>query len=118
LVHDPPVRGFRGVGPGGGGQPAPPAPGQRGNRGNDPAPPAPSAQRGGVANARNFQQPQRGGGRGQAPPPDEEERDIAPTPMGGLTPLLYAARQGNVDAVRALLDAGANVNEVSSGDKT
>jgi ankyrin repeat protein len=115
LVHDPPVRGFRGAGPGGGGQPAPPAPGQRGNRGDDPASPA---QRGGVANVRNFQQPQRGAGRGQAPPPDEEERDIAPTPMGGLTPLLYAARQGHADAVRALLDAGANVNEVSSGDKT
>ena len=33
-------------------------------------------------------------------------------PPGGLTPLLLAARQGRVDAARALLDAGADVNLV------
>ncbi len=36
---------------------------------------------------------------------------------GGLTPLMYAARQGNEDAARALLDSGANVDAVS-GDKS
>jgi ankyrin repeat protein len=31
-------------------------------------------------------------------------------PIGGLTPLLFAARQGELEAVRALLEAGANPN--------
>lgn len=31
-------------------------------------------------------------------------------PRGGLTPLLFAARQGSLDATRALVDAGADVN--------
>jgi uncharacterized protein len=38
--------------------------------------------------------------------------------QGGLTPLLFAVRQGHVDAVKALVDVGANVNQVSAGDKT
>ena len=31
-------------------------------------------------------------------------------PFGGLTPLLFAAREGCLECVRALVDAGANVN--------
>jgi ankyrin repeat protein len=31
-------------------------------------------------------------------------------PRGGLTPLLFAARQGSLDATRALVDAGADLN--------
>ena len=38
--------------------------------------------------------------------------------QGGLTPLLLAAREGHIDSVRALLDAGADVNQVSAGDRT
>jgi ankyrin repeat protein len=38
--------------------------------------------------------------------------------IGGLTPLLLAARDGYADAAEALLDAGANVNGVSLGDRT
>ena len=38
--------------------------------------------------------------------------------QGGLTPLLLAAREGHVDAVNALLKAGAGINQVSAGDKT
>ncbi len=34
-------------------------------------------------------------------------------PLGGFTPLLFAARQGSVDSARLLLDAGANVNETA-----
>lgn len=33
---------------------------------------------------------------------------------GGSTPLLFAARQGHVDSARALLDAGANVNDTAA----
>jgi ankyrin repeat protein len=38
--------------------------------------------------------------------------------QGGMTPLLFAARQGSMDAVQALLEAGADVNQVSGGDKS
>jgi ankyrin repeat protein len=37
---------------------------------------------------------------------------------GGLTPLLYAVREGNEEAAMALVAAGADVNMVSSGDST
>lgn len=35
---------------------------------------------------------------------------------GGLTALLFAAREGHADAAMALLDAGADINQVSAGD--
>ena len=35
-----------------------------------------------------------------------------------MTPLLFAARQGHMEAAKALLEGGAKVNEVSPGDKT
>jgi ankyrin repeat protein len=38
--------------------------------------------------------------------------------QGGLTPLLFALRQGHAAAVAALLAAGADVNHVSAGDRT
>ena len=37
---------------------------------------------------------------------------------GGLTPLLFAAREGNLDTVKALLKAGASVNQTSSDSWT
>jgi uncharacterized protein len=37
---------------------------------------------------------------------------------GGLTPLLFAVRDGQVAAMEALLAAGAQINHVSAGDKT
>jgi ankyrin repeat protein len=37
---------------------------------------------------------------------------------GGLTPLLHAVREGHTATVSALLDAGADVNQVSAGDHT
>src|SRR5687767_5711949 len=37
--------------------------------------------------------------------------------MGGLTALHHAVRQGHLDAVLALLDGGADINQVSSGEK-
>ncbi len=38
--------------------------------------------------------------------------------QGGLTALLYAAREGHAEAVSALLDGGADVDQVSLGDHT
>src|SRR6185436_14168800 len=69
-------------------------------------------------------QPQQGQGRGNGGNGNggngnmDEERPLKIDTMGGLTPLLLAARQGHIDAARALIDAGANINEVSPGDKT
>ena len=37
----------------------------------------------------------------------------AELPLGGFTPLLFAARRGNVESARLLLDAGADVNETA-----
>ncbi len=37
---------------------------------------------------------------------------------GGLTALHFAAREGYTDAVLALLEAGADINQVSDGDQT
>jgi uncharacterized protein len=36
--------------------------------------------------------------------------------QGGMTPLLYAARQGHIDVARTLLDAGVDVNQRKGGD--
>jgi ankyrin repeat protein len=38
--------------------------------------------------------------------------------MGGLTALLIAARDGQMDAVQALVESGADVNQVSAGDRS
>jgi uncharacterized protein len=38
--------------------------------------------------------------------------------QGGLTPLLYAVRQGYRESTEALLKAGADVNQASKGDRT
>jgi ankyrin repeat protein len=47
-----------------------------------------------------------------------EEINPLVTTKGGLTALLHAARQGHVEAARALLDGGAAVNQVGAGDAT
>jgi len=38
--------------------------------------------------------------------------------QGGMTPLLLAARQGYIETAHALIDAGADINQVSAGDKS
>ncbi len=40
------------------------------------------------------------------------------TTLGGLTPLLFAVRQGNTESVRVLLEEGADIHGLSAGDKT
>jgi ankyrin repeat protein len=37
---------------------------------------------------------------------------------GGMTPLLFAAREGHIDTAKALLDAGVDVNQAKIGDNT
>ena len=44
-------------------------------------------------------------------------RKIGPDYQGGMTALLYAAREGYMTAAQALVEGGANVNEVSGGEK-
>jgi ankyrin repeat protein len=71
--------------------------------------PSPAAGRGG-----------RGGGRG--PNIGGVDRQYLYNELvsaqGGLTPLLLAARQGEMASVKALVEAGADVNQVSAGDHT
>ena len=41
-----------------------------------------------------------------------------PFPRGGWTPLMYAAREGAIDAARALAELGADLNVVGgAGDR-
>jgi uncharacterized protein len=47
----------------------------------------------------------------------QQPERVAEEAQGGLAPLHYAVRQGNLEAVRALLDHGADINQVT-GDKT
>ena len=91
---------------------------QRGQRqGGRGAPPAPGAR----GSAEPAQAGAQAAGRGAA--------DVAGatrqfrfaelvTTQGGLTPVLFAARHGYIDAVKQLLESGAKVNQVSSGDGT
>lgn len=37
---------------------------------------------------------------------------------GGFAPLHFAVRQGNLEVVKALLEGGADINQVTDGDKT
>jgi uncharacterized protein len=45
-------------------------------------------------------------------------RSKAPDFMGGMTPLHFAARDGQMAAIQALVESGANVNELSAADQT
>ncbi len=72
---------------------------------------------------------------GKVPPPEKRDPNAPPeataangfnpeeinppvAAKGGLTALLHAARQGYVDAAGALLDGGADINQVSAGEGT
>jgi ankyrin repeat protein len=65
---------------------------------------------------------------GKIPPPDKdappprgfnpEEINPPVSTKGGMTALLHAARQGNLEAAEALLKGGADINKVNAGDGT
>lgn len=63
-----------------------------------------------------------GGGRGGRAGGAPAERSLSYGELvgskGGLTPLLFAAREGHLETVKVLLDAGAPVGQVSEGDHT
>ena len=86
-------------------------------QGNPPPPGEPPA------GGRSGPPPQAPGGRGgRGPQTAGVDRNYQLNELvaaqGGLTPLLLAAREGHVDSVKALLAAGADVNQPSAGDKT
>jgi ankyrin repeat protein len=68
----------------------------------------------------------RGGGAPAGTDSAQQRRNINRGPSysdlignkGGLTPLLFAIREGQTESVVALLKAGAEVNQVSGGDHT
>src|SRR5215469_6020816 len=51
-------------------------------------------------------------------PKTDETVNGGNTTMGGMTALLFAARDGALDAVKALVESGADVNELCAGDKS
>jgi ankyrin repeat protein len=74
------------------------------------------------------------GGRGGAPEPNRGGRGFNPNAKpgidrqynftelvaywGGMAPLHFAARQGQIDAAKALLEAGADINQRAEGDNS
>ncbi len=56
-------------------------------------------------------------GNGNPLPPTADRAPAALT-MGGMTALHFAARNGNLEATRALVEGGADVNKVDPGDKS
>jgi ankyrin repeat protein len=76
---------------------------------------------GGAGAAAGRQGGARGQGQGQAQQqqePDTDDTEVVVAGLvggggGGLTPLIFAAREGDLESARALIDAGANVNQPS-----
>jgi ankyrin repeat protein len=91
--------------------------------GNPVPPPAPGAAPGSAQAQNALAQQGRnipGGGRGQGKAGIDRQYQLNELvyTQGGMTPLLLAARQGHLETARAILDAGADVNQLSPGDQT
>jgi uncharacterized protein len=74
--------------------------------------PLPAAAAGGAGRGGGGGGGRAGGGLGG------QARGASATVMGGMTALLFAAREGNTEAARALLAGGADINQPSLSDKT
>jgi ankyrin repeat protein len=84
--------------------------------GQAPAAGAPPQQAaGGRGQAANGQ---RGGQQGANAANDDVPVGRGSPGMGGMTPLHHAARQGNLSAVKSLLDGGADINKASFDSTT
>jgi ankyrin repeat protein len=79
--------------------------------------PAERRRQGGTdAIASGGQRPGRGGRRAAVANDQDQPSDFtvdARADGGGLTPLVFAARQGDLDSVKVLVEAGADVNQVT-----
>src|SRR5207237_4429461 len=73
-------------------------------------PPEPGAGRGG----RGGDNPDAAANAANSFNPEEINPPVAS--KGGLTALLHAARQGHIDAAKALVDGGAKINQPSVGE--
>ena len=87
--------------------------GSRGSEGSEGSQPAPAAQSAPAG---------RGGNQPRRPQTPGVDRQYLYNELvgyqGGMAPLHFAARQGHLHAVQSLLDAGADINQVTGGDRT
>ena len=75
-----------------------------------------------VASRRQQRPPAAAAAAAAAPPPVAEDADDTETIIaglvgaesGGLTPLAFAAREGDIESAKLLIDAGANVNQTTN----
>ena len=79
-----------------------------------PAPATPASDEAAAAAATPVPGAGRGGRAGDIA---AQIRQVGPTFMGGMTALLYAARDGQMNAARALVEGAANINKVSEGEE-
>ncbi|MDH4064296.1 MAG: ankyrin repeat domain-containing protein [Acidobacteriota bacterium] len=101
----------------------PPVPGQAANqgRGGAPAGTAPASAQAGAP--RPGPPAAKAGGPANGRPPQvpgvtrQFQLNELVAGQGGFTPLLFAARDGYVESVRALLEAGADINRAADSDK-
>ena len=90
--------------------------------GGDAWSPSPEQVESAIREARDIQR--RGGNPTDVAQREEVDEEEAPNyaamvgGWGGLTALLYASRQGHEEAVVALLEGGADIDQVSGGDGT
>ncbi len=88
----------------------------------------PAGQRGGEGEARpaETRPEERRGGEPARPDPASQVAGLSRqfrfaelvSTQGGLTPVHFAIRQGHTDAVKLLLESGADLNQVTGGDGT
>jgi ankyrin repeat protein len=102
--------------------PAPQAPPAQAAPAETPSPAAPPAAQAPAQPAGNAGRGRgRTGGQGttaQAEPDPDDDNEVVVAGLvgtggGGLTPLVFAAREGDIESAQLLLDAGAQINQVT-----
>src|SRR5262249_3321123 len=59
----------------------------------------------------------KGGAEAKNGEPKRPPREFGASVMGGMTALLFAARDGKTDSARALVEGGADINDPGAGEK-